>query len=85
MAAIHKIANKDSGVTNADNPERDAHQDRRKGRQTRTRGLMSSLRREPDVPADLLRALFGNVTEPYKFECNADFLTELYGSDVTAN
>ena len=36
MAAIHKIANKDSGVTNA-----------------------------------------GNVTEPYKFECNADFLTEL--------
>jgi hypothetical protein len=77
MAAIHKIANKDSGVTNADDPEGDAHQDRRKGRQTRTRGLMSSLRREPDVPADLLRALFGNVTEPYKFECNADFLTEL--------
>ena len=28
------------------------------------RGVKSSLRREPDVPGDLLRALFGNVTEP---------------------
>ena len=28
------------------------------------RGAKSSLRREPDVPADLLRALFGNVTVP---------------------
>src|ERR1035437_5803514 len=28
------------------------------------RGMKSSLRREPDVPGDLLRALFGNVTEP---------------------
>jgi hypothetical protein len=27
-------------------------------------GTKSSLRREPDVPGDLLRALFGNVTEP---------------------
>jgi hypothetical protein len=26
--------------------------------------VKSSLRREPDVPGDLLRALFGNVTEP---------------------
>src|ERR1700674_4875536 len=28
------------------------------------RGATSSLRREPDMPADLLRALFGNVTVP---------------------
>jgi hypothetical protein len=28
------------------------------------RGVKSSLRREPDVPGDLLRALIGNVTEP---------------------
>src|SRR5208282_6259762 len=28
------------------------------------RGVKSSLRREPDVPGDLLRARFGNVTEP---------------------
>src|ERR1035437_5386371 len=27
------------------------------------RGVKSSLRREPDVPGDLLRAIFGNVTE----------------------
>ena len=27
-------------------------------------GATSSLRREPDVPRDLLRAIFGNVTEP---------------------
>ena len=27
-------------------------------------GVKSSLRREPDVPGDLLRAIFGNVTEP---------------------
>src|ERR1700730_7134237 len=27
------------------------------------RGVKSSLRREPDVPGDLLRALFGNVTK----------------------
>jgi hypothetical protein len=26
--------------------------------------VKSSLRREPDVPGDLLRAIFGNVTEP---------------------
>ena len=29
-------------------------------------GVKSSLRRERDVPGDLLRALFGNVTEPEK-------------------
>src|ERR1019366_3158749 len=29
------------------------------------RGAKSSLRREPKMPADLLRALFGNVTVPY--------------------
>src|SRR5208283_1805357 len=28
------------------------------------RGVKSSLRREPDVPGDLLHAIFGNVTEP---------------------
>ena len=28
------------------------------------RGVKSSLRREPDAPGDLLRALFGNMTEP---------------------
>src|ERR1019366_1991533 len=28
------------------------------------RDVKSSLRREPDVPGDLLRAIFGNVTEP---------------------
>jgi hypothetical protein len=28
------------------------------------RGATSSLRREPNMPADLLRALFGNVTVP---------------------
>ena len=31
------------------------------------RGVKSSLRREPDVPGDLLRAIFGNVTEPLRF------------------
>jgi hypothetical protein len=30
------------------------------------RGVKLSLRREPDVPSDLLRALSGNVTEPSK-------------------
>jgi transposase-like protein len=30
------------------------------------RGVKSSLRREPDVPGDLLRAIFGNVTEPFQ-------------------
>src|SRR5208283_1601211 len=30
-------------------------------------GVKSSLRREPDVPEDLLRAIFGNVTEPSIF------------------
>ena len=29
-------------------------------------GVKSSLRREPDVPGDLLRAIFGNVTKPSK-------------------
>ena len=29
-------------------------------------GVKSSLRREPDVPGDLLRAIFGNVTEPMR-------------------
>jgi hypothetical protein len=28
--------------------------------------VKSSLRREPDVPGDLLRAIFGNVTKPSK-------------------
>src|SRR5271157_3386883 len=27
-------------------------------------GVKSSLRREPDVPGDLLRVIFGNVTKP---------------------
>src|ERR1019366_266502 len=36
------------------------------------RGVKSSLRREPDVPGDLLRALFGNVTEPSeRLRCNS--------------
>jgi hypothetical protein len=30
------------------------------------RGVKSSLRREPDVSGDLLRAIFGNVTEPFQ-------------------
>jgi hypothetical protein len=30
-------------------------------------GAKSSSQREPGVPAELLRALFGNVTEPYIF------------------
>jgi hypothetical protein len=29
--------------------------------------VKSSPRREPDVPGDLLRALFGNVTEPTRY------------------
>ena len=29
-------------------------------------GVKSSLRCEPDVPGDLLRAIFGNVTEPLR-------------------
>src|ERR1019366_8397535 len=33
------------------------------GHRPRRRGVKSSLRREPDVPGDLLRAIFGNVTE----------------------
>ena len=31
------------------------------------RGVKSSLRREPDVSGDLLRVIFGNVTEPLRF------------------
>src|SRR2546425_1024757 len=37
------------------------------------RGAMSSLRREPSVPAELLRALCGNVTKPPRqlsYACN---------------
>src|SRR3984893_3795956 len=34
------------------------------GRRPCRRGAKSSLRREPNVPGDLIRALFGNVTEP---------------------
>src|SRR5271157_100374 len=34
-------------------------------------GVKSSLRREPDVPGDLLRAIFGNVTEPTKTSTRA--------------
>jgi hypothetical protein len=34
------------------------------GRRPCGRGVKSSPRREPDVPSDLFRALFGNVTEP---------------------
>src|ERR1700730_17686776 len=30
------------------------------------RGVKSSLRREPDMPSDLLRVLSGNVTEPVR-------------------
>src|SRR5947209_234558 len=30
------------------------------------RGVKSSLQREPDAPRDLLRAIFGNVTEPLR-------------------
>jgi transposase-like protein len=37
-------------------------------------GVKSSLRREPDVPGDLLRTIFGNVTKP----------ALLYGSGFTA-
>ena len=33
---------------------------------------MPSLQREPDVPGDLLRARFGNVTEPVR-----EVLTEI--------
>jgi hypothetical protein len=29
-------------------------------------GVKSSLLREPEVPGDLLRAIFGNVTEPFR-------------------
>src|SRR5580704_8038138 len=32
-------------------------------------GTKSSRRREPDVPAELLRALFGNVTKPFTVHC----------------
>ena len=35
------------------------------GHQPCRHGVKSSLRREPDVPGNLLRAIFGNVTEPY--------------------
>src|ERR1700730_11375087 len=36
------------------------------------RGATSSMRREPNMPADLLRALFGNVTVPlHTFLCLA--------------
>src|SRR6202022_2153989 len=38
-------------------------------------GTKSSLRREPNGPGDLLRALFGNVTEP-----NGDFCLRQHGS-----
>ena len=34
------------------------------GHRPRRHGAKSSLRREPDAPGDLLRAIFGNVTEP---------------------
>ena len=37
------------------------------------RGVKSSLRREPDVPGDLFRGLFGNVTEPRPSLFESDF------------
>ena len=37
-------------------------------------GVKSSLRREPDVSGDLLRAIFGNVTEPIAALSNASAL-----------
>ena len=42
-------------------------------------GTKSSLRREPNGPGDLLRALFGNVTEP-----NGDFCLRQHGSPAHA-
>src|SRR5580704_19707774 len=41
------------------------------GRRPCRRGVKSSLRREPYVPGDLLRDLFGNVTEPAGSLCGA--------------
>src|SRR5208337_4564972 len=37
------------------------------GRRPCRHGVKSSLLREPEVPGDLLRALFGNVTEPERW------------------
>ena len=41
------------------------------------RGAKSSLQREPDMPAELLRALFGNVTKPSKRMPSASTSTSL--------
>src|SRR5208283_3794760 len=38
------------------------------GRRPCRHGVKSSLLRNPEVPGDLLRAIFGNVTEPYRFD-----------------
>ena len=54
----HKIPSTSSAIS----PQQNAPSLRASAMQT---WRESSLRREPDVPGDLLRAIFGNVTEPY--------------------
>ena len=56
-AAAHNTFNVQRHLTSARRTEPSGHRPCR-------RGAKSSLRRESDVPGDLLRALFGNVTGP---------------------
>jgi hypothetical protein len=56
-AAAHDTFNVQRHLTSARHTEPSDHRPCR-------RGVKLSLRREPDVPSDLLRALSGNVTEP---------------------
>src|ERR1700730_14463876 len=45
------------------------------------RGATSSPRREPNMPADLLRALFGNVTVPFGLLCRSLYRDQ-YASQI---
>jgi hypothetical protein len=46
------------------------------------RGTTSSLQREPDVPRDLLRALFGNVTKPWRSMIFPPSIGNTYGPRI---
>ena len=56
--SVHKIPSTSSAIS----PQQERTEP--SGHRPCRHGVKSSLRREPDVPGDLLRAIFGNVTEP---------------------
>ena len=56
-AAAHNTFNVQRHLTQQERTEPSGHRPCR-------HGVKSSLRREPDVPGDLLRSIFGKVTKP---------------------